>query len=57
MQQNETIALLEMFRFNGSRDSYDHSFKTIARAVEVFDLHALGEGFGLTLEVKASLLF
>ena len=42
-------------RFSGSGDPYDHlaSFKQVARAEEVDDLHCLVEGFGLTLEGKA----
>lgn len=42
-------------KFSGSGDPYDHlaSFKQVARAEEVDDLHCLVEGFGLTLEGKA----
>ena len=42
-------------KFSGSGDPYDHlaSFKQVARAEEVTDLHCLVEGFGLTLEGKA----
>lgn len=42
-------------KFNGSGDPYDHlaSFKQVARAEQVSDLHTLIEGFGLTLEGKA----
>ena len=36
---------------NGSGDPYDHlaSFKHVARAEQVEDVHTLVEGFGLTL--------
>ena len=46
-------------KFSGAGDPYDHlaSFKQIARAEEVDDLHTLVEGFGLTLEGKALLWF
>ena len=39
-------------KFNGSSDPYDHlaSFKQVARAKQVHDLHTKVEGFGLTLE-------
>lgn len=42
-------------KFSGAGDPYDHlaSFKQIARAEEVYDLHTLVKGFGLTLEGKA----
>ena len=42
-------------KFNGSGDPYDHlaSFKQIARAEQVYDLHTKVEGFGLTLEGRA----
>ena len=42
-------------KFNGTGDPYDHlaSFKQVARAEVVLDLHVLKEGFGLTLEGKA----
>ena len=42
-------------KFNGSGDPYDHlaSFKQVARAEQVHDLHTKVEGFGLTLEGRA----
>ena len=42
-------------KFDGTGDPYDHlaAIKQVVRAEEVFDLHVLKEGFGLTLEVKA----
>ena len=42
-------------KFNGSSDPYDHlaSFKQVARAEQVHDLHTKVEGFGLTLEGRA----
>ena len=42
-------------KFNGSGDPYDHlaSFKQVARAEQVNDLHTKVEGFGLTLEGRA----
>ena len=38
--------------FNGLGDPYDHlvSFKQVARAKQVYDLHTKVEGFGLTLK-------
>ena len=42
-------------KFDGTGDPRDHlaSFKQVARAEEVLDLHVLKEGFGMTLEGKA----
>ena len=42
-------------KYNGAGDPYDHlaSFKQIARAEQVTDLHKKVEGFGLTLEGRA----
>ncbi len=42
-------------KFSGSGDPYDHlaSFKQVARAEQVNDLHTKVEGFGLTLEGRA----
>ena len=42
-------------KFNGSNDLYDHlaSFKQVAIAKQVHDLHTKVEGFGLTLEGRA----
>ena len=39
-------------KFNGSSDPYNHlaSFKQIARAKQIYDLHTKFEGFGLMLE-------
>ena len=46
-------------KFNGLGDPYDHlaSFKQIARAEQVYDLHTKVEGFGLKLEGRALLWF
>ena len=42
-------------KYNGSGDPYDQfaSFKQVARAEQVTDLHTKVEGFGLTLEEEA----
>ena len=42
-------------KYNGAGDPYDHlaSFKQVARAEQVTDLHTKVEGFGLTLEGRA----
>ena len=42
-------------KYSGASDPYDHlaSFKQVARAEQVIDLHTKVEGFGLTLEGRA----
>ena len=42
-------------KYNGAGNPYDHlaSFKQVARAEQVIDLHTKVEGFGLTLEGRA----
>ena len=42
-------------RYSGTTDPYDHlpTFKRVARAEQILDLHTLVEGFILTLEGKA----